>query len=135
MGAAFPFCFAYLGEIFPLLKPFLSAEGRELGANAVYLPAAMLALTVGCIVLEAWLLGCKNSTLKRILPHNSASVRTDIIFLLFRISGLMMVFALLFSLGGLFYITEILETKFGFAIMKNVDNFAFQFLVMAVVFF
>ena len=60
MGAAFPFCFAYLGEIFPLLKPFLSAEGSELGLNVIIFPIGVLAITMSCVILEALLLGYEN---------------------------------------------------------------------------
>jgi len=93
LGLAIPVAFASLIERAPSLSSFLSVEGNELGLNVIYVPAGMLAVTSFCLVLEAMLLGYELSTVKRIIANDTPSVRTDVFYLLFRVSGLLMVFS------------------------------------------
>jgi len=132
LGMAFPFIFALIADKAPFLAPILKVEGTELGAGVVLLPAGMLFLTLACVVLEALLLGYENSTLKRVLADDSASVKTDFLYLLLRISGLMMVFGLLFTLGAMYPAAGYLKNEFGFAFMRGTGNLALHFLAMAV---
>ena len=132
LGMAFPFVIAFIAEKAPSLAPVLKVEGTELGSSVVLLPVGMLFLTLACIGLEAFLLGYDHSTLKRILADDSASVRTDFFYLLFRISGLLMIFSLLFSMGGLYPAADYIKREFGFAFMSHIDSIALHFAVMAV---
>ena len=132
LGMAFPFIFAFIAEKAPLLAPILKVEGTELGATAVLVPVGMLAITLACVVLEAMLLGYENSTMKRVLAGDSASIRTDFLYLLLRISGLMTVFGLVLSLGSMYPAAIYLKTEFGFAFLHGTDNLALHFIAMAV---
>jgi sterol desaturase/sphingolipid hydroxylase (fatty acid hydroxylase superfamily) len=132
LGMAFPFVFALVADKAPILAPVLKVEGAELGGTVILFPAGMLFLTLACVVLEALLLGYENSTLKRVLADDSASVRTDFLYLLLRVSGLMMVFGLVLTLGGLFPAVDTIKREFGYAIMGYSDSIALHFVAMAV---
>ena len=134
LGALIPMGFGYLANTIPELAPYLSAEGKEFGSKIIYLPLGIFALTGACFVLEACLLGYEKSSLKKLLDYESPSVRTDFLFLLFRISGLMALFALVFTFGWLYPAANFIKTHFDFAVMKDIDNIALQFLSMAVVY-
>jgi sterol desaturase/sphingolipid hydroxylase (fatty acid hydroxylase superfamily) len=134
LGIAFPFVFAGLAEMVPGLAPVFKVEGREFGEKVIFLPIGMLAISGFCLILEARLLGYEKSTLKRILIDQSPSVRTDFLFLLFRISGLMVVFGLIFSFGGMYVASDGIEARFNFALVGNVDNVLIQFVVLAAFF-
>jgi len=132
LGMAFPFIFALIADKAPFLAPVLKVEGAELGPGVVLLPLGMLLLSLSCVVLEALLLGYEQSTLKRVLTDDSPSVKTDFLYLLLRISGLMMVFGLLLSLGGMYPAAEYLKREFGFAIFADTDSLTLHFAVLAV---
>jgi len=134
LGALIPMGSGYLANTIPELAPYLSAEGNELGSKIIYFPLGIFALTGACFVLEAWLLGYEKSSLKKLLNFESPSIRTDFLFLLFRISGLMALFALVFSFGGLYPTANSIKAYFNFAVMRDIDNIALQFLSMAVVY-
>ncbi len=133
LGMVFPFIFSFIADRAPLLAPILKVEGTELGSTVILLPAGMFFLTLSCVILEALLLGYENSTLKRVLADDSASVRTDFLYLLLRISGLMMIFGLILTLGGLFPAVDFIKREFGFAVMADSDSIALHFVAMAVV--
>lgn len=134
LGIAIPFVFSAIAGTVPLLAPVLKVEGNEFGANVAYMPIGVLGLTGMCLIAEVWLLGYGKSTLKSILDDEQPSVRTDFLFLLFRVSGLMMVFGLIFSGGGLYVAADFIETALDFAILGTLDSFALQFLAMALLF-
>lgn len=134
LAIAIPFVFSFVVRIAPSLAPFLKVEGREFGANFVYMPIGVLGLTGMCLIAEAWLLGYEKSTLKSILVDEEPSVRTDFLFLLFRVSGLMAVFALIFSFGGLHLAAGFIEEKFNFSVVGNVDSLIMQLAAMALLF-
>lgn len=134
MGIALPFAFDLLARSFPALAPVFKVEGDQFEANVVLFPVAMLGITTICVILEAALLGYERSTARRILIGDSPSVRTDIFFLLFRISGLMVIFSLLFSFGGLYVVADYIESKFGFAMMRDVDSIVLHFVSIAVLY-
>ena len=132
LGMGIPVVFAYVGEKMPALAPFLSAEGSELGLNLILFPIGILAITASCVILEALLLGYEKSTAKRILAYEQPSVRTDCFFILLRISGLMVVLSLLFSLGWLYVIADYIKANTNLAIMSGTDSIALHFAAMAV---
>ncbi len=134
LGMAIPFVFSRIVGIAPSLASVLRVEGNEFGANVVFMPIGVLGLTGMCLIAEAGLLGYGKSTLKSILDDDQPSVRTDFLFLLFRVSGLMMVFGLIFSLGGLYVAADYIETALDFAVVGTIDSFALQFLAMALLF-
>lgn len=132
MGIAFPFAVDLAVAKIPALYAILRAEGHRLGNQAALFPVAMFGVTMFCLVLEAWLLGYRRSTLRSVIHHEAASVRTDVFFFLFRISGLMIVFCLLFSLGGMYVAADYIEAKLGFAMMRDVDSILLQFVSIVV---
>ena len=132
LGMGIPVVFAYVGEKVPVLAPFLSAEGSELGLNVIIFPIGVLATTVSCVILEALLLGYENSTAKRILTFESASVRLDCFYTLLRVSSLMMVLSLFFTLGWLYVIADYIKAHTNLAIMGGTDNIVLHFVAMAV---
>ena len=134
LGLAVPFGFATLTEKLPSLSSFLSVEANELGINVIYVPAGMLAVTSFCLILEAFLLGYEKSTVKRIIANDTPSVRTDVFYLLFRVSGLLMVFCLIFSFGSLYVGTGYIKSEYNFAFMAHIDSIALQFLALVVAF-
>ena len=134
LAMAIPIFFSFVAGIVPSLAPVLKVEGNEFGANIVYMPIGVLGLTGMCLIAEAWLLGYGKSTLKSILDDEQPSVRTDFLFFLFRVSGLMVVFALIFSLGGLYVAAEYIETALDLAVVGTMDSFVLQFLAMALLF-
>jgi len=134
LGIAIPYAFSFVAAIAPSLAPVFKVEGSEFGANVVYMPIGVLGLTGLCLIAEAWLLGYGKSSLKSILDDESPSVRTDFLFLLFRVSGLMAVFGLIFSLGGLYVAADFIESHLDFAVVGNIDSFTLQFLAMALLF-
>ncbi|NQV85095.1 MAG: sterol desaturase family protein [Rhodospirillales bacterium] len=134
LGIALPFVFAALVDMAPIVAPLFKVEGEEFGEKAILVPFGMLAISGFCLILETWLLGYEKSTLKKILMDETPSVRTDFLFLLFRVSGLMVVFGLIFSFGGMYVVSDYIEVTFGFAFVRNVDTPLVQFVVMALVF-
>ena len=134
LGLVVPVAFATLIENVPSLSSFLSVEGNELGLNVIYVPAGMLAVTSFCLILEAILLGYEKSTVKRFIANDTPSVRTDVFYLLFRVSGLLMVFSLLFSFGSLYVGTGYIKNEFNFAFMAGIDSIALPFVALVLVF-
>jgi sterol desaturase/sphingolipid hydroxylase (fatty acid hydroxylase superfamily) len=132
MGIAFPFVFDLLASSFTALAPVFKVEGDQFEANVVLFPVAMLGITTICLILEAFLLGYERSTLRSVIVNETPSVRTDVFFLLFRISGLMVMFSLLFSFGGLYVVADYIQAKLDFAVMRNVDSVVLHFVSMAV---
>lgn len=133
-GIALPFVFAYVARAFPTLAPVFKVEGDQFEANIALFPMAMLGITAFCAILEAYLLGYERSTLKSVIADESPSVRTDVFFMLFRISGLMVLFSLLFSFGGLYVVADYIESKLGFGIMRDVDSIVLHFLSIAILY-
>lgn len=134
LGSVVPVAFAYLTEKIPSLSSFLSVEGNELGLNVIYVPAGMLAVTTACLILEAFLLGYEKTTVRGIIANDTPSVRTDVFYLLFRVSGLLMVFSLIFSFGSLYVGTGHIKTEYNFAFIANIDNTPLQFFALVPLF-
>ena len=134
VGGILPMAAAYVSDAFPSLAPFLGVEGTLLGIGAVYLPAGMAAITAACVALEAVLLGYKDSTLKRVVRNDTVSVRTDLFYLLLRISGLMLVFSLIFSFGAMYVAADYVKSTVGVAILARFDGVVIQFAVLVVLY-
>jgi len=134
LGIAIPIVFSFVARIVPSLAPVLSVEGNELGLNVVYFPVGMMGIAVLCLTLEAVLLGYEHSTVKRVVLNDTPSVRTDVFYLLFRVSGLLMIFSLIFSLGSLYVVTDTIKSKLGLALLADVDSVVVQFVAWVLIF-
>ncbi len=134
LGSVVPFLFDYLAGKFFWLSAILSVEANELNLKIIYVPAGMLGITILCLILEAVLLGYEQSTAKRIFSNDTPSVRTDVFYLLFRISGLMMIFSLAFSFGALYAVTDFIKSELGFALLADVDSVVIQFVAWVLIF-
>ena len=134
LGSVVPFLFDYLAGKFSWVSLVLSVEANELGLNVVYFPVGMMGITAFCLILEASLLGYERSTAKKILANEMPSVRTDVFYLLFRISGLMMIFSLAFSFGSLYVATDFIKSELGFAFLADVDSVVVQFVAWVLIF-
>ena len=132
IGMAPPFVFSRLSGAFPAIAPFLGIEGGELGFGAVLIPAGMASITLFCLVLEAFLLGYKDSSARKIILNETPSVRTDVFYTLLRISGFFMILAIIFSFGWLYVAVDFIKAEFAFAFLKHTDNILVQYAVLVV---
>ncbi len=134
LGTSIPLAFAKLAETMPRLAPFVGVEGGELGAGAILIPAGMACITLFCLVLEAYLLGYKDSTARKIILNETPSVRTDVFYTLLRISGFFMILAMIFSFGWLYVAVDYIKAEFAFAFLKHTDNILVQYAVFVLIF-
>ncbi|MBT7943552.1 MAG: sterol desaturase family protein [Alphaproteobacteria bacterium] len=134
VGMAIPLVFSRLAAAFPVIAPFLGLEGEEFGSKAILIPVGMVGITLFCLVLEAHLLGYKDSTAKKIILNETASVRTDVFYTLLRVSGLFMILAMIFSFGWLYVAVGYIKAEFAFAFLKHTDNILIQYVVFVLIF-
>ena len=134
IGMVLPLIFSRLSTAFPAIAPFLGIEGDELGFAAILIPAGMASITLFCLVLEAYFLGYKDSSARRIILNETPSVRTDVFYTLLRISGFFMILAMIFSFGGLYVAVDYIKTEFAFAFLKHTDNILVQYVVFVLIF-
>ena len=134
IGMVIPLIFSRLSTAFPAIAPFLGIEGDELGFAAILIPAGMASITLFCLVLEAYFLGYKDSSARKIILNETPSVRTDVFYTLLRISGFFMILAMIFSFGGLYVAVDYIKAEFAFAFLKYTDNILIQFVVFVFIF-
>ena len=130
IGMVLPLVFSRLAAAFPATAPFLGIEGDEFGFGAILIPAGMAFITLFCLVLEAYLLGYKDSTARKIILNETPLVRTDVFYTLLRISGFFMILAMIFSLSWLYVAVDFIKAEFAFAFLKHTDNILVQFAAL-----
>ena len=132
IGMILPPVFSRVSAAFPAIAPFFGIEGDELGLGDILIPAGMASITLFCLVLEAYLIGYKDSSARKIILNETPSVRTDVFYTLLRISGFFMILAIIFSFGGLYIAVDYIKAEFAFAFLKFTDNILVQYAVLVV---
>ena len=130
VGMLIPFAFANLSSAFPAVSPFLGIEGDEFGFAATLIPLGMLTVSIFCLIVEGYCLGYEVSTARKIILNDSPSIRMDIFYTLLRISGFFMIFAIIFSFGGLYIAVDFIKAEFAFAFFKHIDNILIQYVAL-----
>lgn len=102
--------------------------------------AAIGAVPIICVslVIEARLLGWEKSSIRRLFESQTLSCRTDIVYATLYCAHLLPALGLLFSLGTGYYVSRLIETHYGWSLLRNVHpaiGFAVQCLIGPLVFY
>ena len=104
--------------------PFL--EGYQF-TDMIIVPLGIVTVNGVVLFIELVSVGWAKSSLKRLLYLETRTVRTDLFYLLLRLSGLNHVFAFLLSFGSVFLLARKLGAWLDFDVLNHVPNLGLQF--------
>lgn len=96
-----------------------------------FIQGAIIFVDIFVLLVEVASIGWKNSGLRRILLLETNSAATDVFYFCLRVSGLVSVFALIFSFGSVFYISNFIGAKLNYRLLASMDSYILQFLIVA----
>lgn len=102
-------------------------------SSMIVLPVGIVGVNGAVLIFEAVSIGWERSALKRLLFLETSTVRTDLFYLVLRLSGLMYALSFVLSFGSVFVLARMLGEALQFDVLSGVSNLGLHAIVVILV--